>query len=68
MARVRSPAIGGRSAGSGALARARSRQTSSAPATTIPASSRRLVWVIRSPTRRSVTTMAKTATVTTPPA
>ena len=28
----------------------------------------RLVWVIRSPTSRSVTTMAKTAMVTTPPA
>ena len=68
MARVRSPAKGGRGRVSGARRMKVKSPTSTAPAMMSPLKICRLVWVMRSPTSRSVTTIAKTAMVTTPPA
>src|SRR5574342_533202 len=67
-ARVTSTAIIGRSTGRSAPRRKRRTPRSRAPASTRPVTMCRLVCVMRSPTRRSVTTMAKTTRVMTPPA
>ena len=68
MARVRSPVTAGRGTVSGLRRKTARRATSRAPERMKPVRIWRLVCVMRSPTSRSVTTMAKTAMVTTPPA